>query len=817
MTTRPPAFLTTTLLLGATALAGPPEKPTFDGPHETGTRPPRPVAPERIEHSVPAIDLMAGPAGFVSVQVNVADGGLNIVGDAANEPSIAVDPTDPSRIVIGWRQFDTIASDFREAGYAYSHDGGACWTFPGVHEDGVFRSDPVLAADRFGNIYYNSLHTDLGADWRCDLFISGDGGVTWSGPHFAYGGDKQWMVIDNTGGIGDGNIYQAWNTAGNPWFPATYNRSVDSGFSFQPPLEIPQQPKFGSVDVGPDGEMYVVGRNGSGQFFLLRSDNARDSGQMPAFDTVTPVFLGGTQTLGDGPNPIGLLGQVWVAVDRSEGPSRGYVYVLCSINRPGLDPLDIMFTRSVDGGASFSSPMRINDDVIDNEAWQWFGTMSVAPNGRIDAIWNDTRNSPTHAESELHYAFSVDAGLTWSENVAVSPPFDHSLGYPQNNKLGDYYDMVSFDDGAHVAYAATFNGEQDVYYVKITPTLPPLAFAYPDGRPDLVDPFGETVRVVVSGQHGGTPQPGTGRLHYDAGAGFVVLDMTEVAPNEYDAIFPSLPCGDEVAWYVSAETTDARTQTDPAAAPATTFVATVAEGIAIAFDDDFETDQGWTVSGDAADGPWERGTPITTCERGNPLVDGDGSGQCYLTDNDPSDCNSDVDGGTTTLTSPVMDASADGATLGYWRWYSNTFGGDPMNDVLEVEVSDDGGASWEPLETVGPAGDEVDGGWFRRELLVADIPNIEPTAGLRVRFHASDLAAGSVIEAGVDGVSVTALVCRRPGDVDGDGDVDFQDLLQTLAAWGDCPDPPAECPADFDGDGAVTFADLLIVLSSWDL
>jgi len=205
MMTRTCALLGIGLFTGGVAAADPPAV-IPDGPHEKGTTPPRYMAPDRIEHSIPVIELMAQPGGMRSVQVNVAPGGLNIVGDAANEPSLAVDPTDPSRMVIGWRQFDTIASDFRQAGYAYSHDGGATWTFPGVHDPGLFRSDPVLEADRFGNIYYYSLHSNLGDVWRCDLFLTDDAGLTWSDPIFAFGGDKAWYAIDNTGGIGDGNV-----------------------------------------------------------------------------------------------------------------------------------------------------------------------------------------------------------------------------------------------------------------------------------------------------------------------------------------------------------------------------------------------------------------------------------------------------------------------------------------------------------------------------------------------------------------------------------------------------------------------------------
>jgi hypothetical protein len=131
------------------------------------------------------------------------------------------------------------------------------------------------------------------------------------------------------------------------------------------------------------------------------------------------------------------------------------------------DPLDVMFNRSTDGGSTWGQPIRVNDDPEGNGAWQWFGTMSVAPNGRIDAVWNDTRADPTATFSELYYSFSVDGGLSWSANVPISPRFNHFLGYPNQRKLGDYYHMVSDNFGADLAYAATFNGEQDVYYLRI--------------------------------------------------------------------------------------------------------------------------------------------------------------------------------------------------------------------------------------------------------------------------------------------------------------------------------------------------------------
>ena len=94
---------------------------------------------------------------------------------------------------------------------------------------------------------------------------------------------------------------------------------------------------------------------------------------------------------------------------------------------------------------------------------------AVAPNGRIDAIWFDTRDSEVSRLSRLYYSYSWDAGSTWSANVAVSPMFDSYLGWPQQNKMGDYSTLISDATGADVAYAATFNGEEDVYYLRLFP------------------------------------------------------------------------------------------------------------------------------------------------------------------------------------------------------------------------------------------------------------------------------------------------------------------------------------------------------------
>ena len=400
---------------------------------------------------------------FFTTQVNVDEFGQNIIGDAANEPSIAIDPANPNNMAIGWRQFDTISSNFRQAGYAFSTDSGLTWT-TGVIEPGIFRSDPVLDADNYSKLFYYSLSTAVG--YTCELFNSIDGGATWLGLVPAYGGDKGWMTIDRTESVGEGNIYCFSRNGVATTIVMT--RSTDGGNFFQPLVTVPENPGRGTLAVGVDGVLYAAGLSfNSGQFAFARSTNAPDSLATPVFEFSTQLNLGGQFSSYTGPNPGGLLGQTIVACDNSGQSGDSTVYVLSSVDPPGVDPLDVNFIRSTNRGLSWSSPIRINDDP-GTSAWQWFGTMSVAPNGRIDVIWLDTRDDPGTYLSSLYYSFSEDNGQTWSPNERLSIAFDPHVGWPQQNKMGDYFDMISDDNGASLAWAGTFNGEEDVYYSRIS-------------------------------------------------------------------------------------------------------------------------------------------------------------------------------------------------------------------------------------------------------------------------------------------------------------------------------------------------------------
>ena len=418
---------------------------------------------------------MISPHGvFISYQANVDANGNNIVGDAANECSISVDPTNTSRMAIGWRQFDSVLSNFRQGGWGYTTDAGTTWTFPGVLEDNVFRSDPVTNSDEAGTFFYLSLLQTF-----CEnMYRSTNGGQSWTelqADGLAGGGDKQWFTIDKTNGPGHGFQYQSSDGINCSGGGVQFQRSTDGGITWQTPITIPNEPTDGTLDVDTNGNLFIGGE-GFSPFYCVRSSNAQIGGQTPTFDQVTQVNMDGELIFGGAINPGGLAGQAFLAIDRSGGSTNNNIYMLASVVPSGRNTTDVMFVRSTDGGLTFSAPQKINDDPVNPSKWHWFGTFSVAPNGRLDAVWYDTRNAANNTDSQLFYSFSTDAGVTWSPNVAVSNAFNPFEGYPNQSKIGDYITIVSDETGGNVAYSATFNfnpnngqHEEDVYYVRVFP------------------------------------------------------------------------------------------------------------------------------------------------------------------------------------------------------------------------------------------------------------------------------------------------------------------------------------------------------------
>ena len=426
-------------------------------------------------------------------------------------------------------------------------------------------------------------------------------------------------------------------------------------------------------------------------------------------------------------------------------------------------------------------------------------------------------------KAALGAAVAEYGGLTWSDagelDASDHAPFEDA-GYqaclliegqvwsnPNYHTQQDSVDTPGYIDYAYAVQMTKSIVGFLVDHAGVQVPVDILDFTYPNGQPEYTSPAGgTTLRVEVTGVGSEVPQPGTGTLHYDTGSGWQSELMQVVSDNVYDAVFPAADCGAEVLYYVSADSVSGATYTDPRNAPSVVYVAISAYGRDVLWEDNFESDQFWTVSGDASTGQWERGVPVGGGDRGDPPSDYDGSGQCYLTENAAGD--SDIDGGYTYLDSPTIDLSDGDAEIHYALWYTNNFGADPDNDLFKTYVSNNNGANWVLAETIGP---QSSAGWNEHSFMVGDF--VMPTAQIKVRFEASDLGSGSVVEAGVDAFSVSRLICESPcfGDLTGDDQVGIADLAQLLSNYG-TTSGASYADGDLDGDGDVDLADLAELL-----
>ncbi|MBI68968.1 MAG: hypothetical protein CMJ38_02930 [Phycisphaerae bacterium] len=348
--------------------------------------------------------------------------------------------------------------------------------------------------------------------------------------------------------------------------------------------------------------------------------------------------------------------------------------------------------------------------------------------------------------------------------------------------------------------------------VLINDIATPLTISLPNGAPGVVSTEVETTFDVVIEARSEDPMEKTGLLHYRGDGGdFAEVSLSYQGENTYLATLPVFDCDEMPEYYISIMTHSASTVTFPLSAPAELLSANVITDEDIVFEDDGETNMGFTVSGNASDGAWELGVPVGGGVRGDPPTDADGSGSCWLTDN--VEGNSDVDGGQTILTSPTIEIPENGWTLSYARWFSNNSGAAPGMDVLTVEWSEVGSSSWGALEVVGPTGEGTTGGWYdvSFDLDSVGLLNID---AFQFRVIADDAGDGSVIEAGLDAISLARFTCEDDtqceGDVDGNDVVNVNDILNVIAVFG-TNDPSG----DANDDGIVNISDILLIINQW--
>jgi Zn-dependent metalloprotease len=245
-------------------------------------------------------------------------------------------------------------------------------------------------------------------------------------------------------------------------------------------------------------------------------------------------------------------------------------------------------------------------------------------------------------------------------------------------------------------------------------------------------------------------------LHYSTdGVNFKTLPMSPATGATFQARIPKLAAGSLVSYYIEAKDNFGASLLSPANAPQSKLFQFIV-GFRSRALEDFETDKGWkigAVGDNATSGIWTRANPVGTRVNQTLVQPEDdhtpGAGAiCFVTGNaganDAVGAN-DIDGGRTTLYSPVFDlASYRNPLIRYYRWYSNNAGASPGLDFWEVHVSNDSGKTWVQVERTN----ETDNSW--RKVFFFAQKLLPLTNKMRLRFVAQDQEPGSLVEAAVD-------------------------------------------------------------------
>jgi hypothetical protein len=402
--------------------------------------------PQGLEARVPAESASVTDGTLAATDRNVRVHPLEDIDHG--EGHIAIDPNDPDHLVAtGIRIIEGASND--ETGIYTSFDGGATWSAtalpPAVHPSQV---DPVVAICPDGTVLAVILSTASPAS-AIVVMRSGDGGLTFPSQttvaSSAFGLpflDKPWIACDASGSAFDGRAYVEWGASFPDGLDIRLATSDDSGATWSTPVTISDarsSQNQANIAIGPAGEVHVVWVRNTGSGIENIADRSLNGGATWGADVVvSDVF-----NIPDDPTfPRGSLPQA--AVDASSGPHSGNLYVAWADDR-NPDP-DILFVRSEDGGATWSAPVRVNDDPFGNGADQFLPTLAVDALGRVIVGFYDRRRFAGQTEYETWAAVSRDGGRTFDTNFVLSDvESDGSL----QGFMGDYNGVVGSSTRLH--------------------------------------------------------------------------------------------------------------------------------------------------------------------------------------------------------------------------------------------------------------------------------------------------------------------------------------------------------------------------------
>ena len=384
-----------------------------------------------------------GPAFPANVRVND-----DAPGNPQFEVGQAVDPKNPRHIVAAWMNR---VGHFQNIETAYTKDGGLHWRgHPLKTPFNLSESDdPVLAVDSKGNFYLVHIAFNRAPnDPHFFLYKSTDGGANFSliqNLPFINLADKDWVMVDP---VTDA-LYVFWTdfVIGESIF---FIRSQDGGATFSDPIAI-SDPNFDAISavssVGPGGELYVSYFDFFQTILLTRS---LDGGL-----TWEPRIVEGAM---DFPTIRFTPGLPAHAVDRSDGPHRGRLYVVWPDAR--FDVSDILLRYSDDRGDTWSDPVRVNDDAPSATSAQVLPFVVVDDAGRVQVTYQSLLRSVFSPLVATFLSTSTDGGASFGPSIQIS---DGASVFFRTDFLGDYNQVVLGGGQLHAVWADARLGDSDIF------------------------------------------------------------------------------------------------------------------------------------------------------------------------------------------------------------------------------------------------------------------------------------------------------------------------------------------------------------------
>ena len=449
-------------------------------------------------------------------------------------------------------------------GWSRSTDGGSTFIDGGSLPEGVggHAGDPVLARNNVtGRIYYATLGFTTST---IRVFRSDDNAQTWlpaiTGTPGGSSEDKQWMVVDNFAGAGQGNVYLISRRFGAP-AGIYFHRSIDHGATFTTGLQLWAGGQGAYLAVGPDHSIYAFSLQGNTSLQMRKSTNGGVS-----FSTAVTIASG----LGGGTNGDLLLngmrnGLATFSSFRSNGfpavainPVSGQIFVAYANNPAGTDKADIQLINSTDGGATWSLPTKVNDDATLRDQWQ--PAIAVTPTGSHVGVFyysreEDASNNLFRYRGRIATISGTTLTFGASENisdVASQPEFGRD-SLVNTVYMGDYDQAAATSDAFHVVWSdsraahplggGTPRMDPNVYYdrIPLAPAAPAVTnsnFVFANAPQRLTFAFDQNVGasldlgdIQVQRLPGGPFVNPTG-LSYNAGTNTATFSFTGILPDD---------------------------------------------------------------------------------------------------------------------------------------------------------------------------------------------------------------------------------------------------------------------------------------------